>query len=70
MTINVFIKINGMTCGHCVKAVESELGKLKLISSIVEIGSAKVEYDDSVVNIKKIIEAIKESGYEVLTARN
>ena len=70
MIKNEVIKINGMTCRHCVKAVESELGKLDLANFSVDIGSASIEYDDSKLAINEIIEAVKESGYEVANSFN
>ena len=40
-------KINGMSCGHCVMAVKKELSKLNLESVEVEIGSAKIKFDET-----------------------
>lgn len=57
--------VNGMSCGHCVKAVQKELEKLKLKSATVEIGKVKVEYDESEVNEKLIEQAIEDAGYTV-----
>jgi copper chaperone len=59
-------KIDGMSCGHCVMAVEKELAKIDLEESKVEIGSAKVIYDESKVKEIDIVEAINESGYNVV----
>ncbi len=58
--------IDGMSCQHCVMAVEKELAKLDLEESKVEIGSAKVIYDDTKLEENEIIEAINESGYKVV----
>ena len=60
------IKIEGMTCGHCVMAVKKELSKLELESFDVQIGSAKVSFDESKVNIELIEKAIEEAGYKVI----
>jgi len=43
------IKIEGMSCGHCVMAVKKELSKVGLDSFDVQIGSAVVNYDESKV---------------------
>jgi len=59
------IKIEGMSCNHCVIAVESELREAGFENSKVEIGSAKVKYDNSVEKKKLIISAIEEAGYRV-----
>jgi len=62
------INIEGMSCGHCVMAVKKELAKLEIGSINVEIGSAKVEYDPDNVNEEKMIKAIEEAGYKVVTS--
>ena len=57
--------VSGMTCPHCVKAVEMELKELSLDSFNVEIGIVNVKFDEKNINEDKIIDAIKEAGYEV-----
>lgn len=59
-------KIEGMTCHHCVMAVEMELKESGFENFKVEIGSAKVNYDSSEKNGIKIKEAISEAGYKVI----
>lgn len=60
------IKIEGMSCRHCVKAVEVELTELNLDSYKVEIGSANVHYDEHKVNYTDIANAIEDAGYKVI----
>lgn len=59
------IKITGMSCMHCVKAVEFELKKLPLIEFTVTIGKAIVTFDPDKVSYGAIVEAIEEAGYKV-----
>ena len=59
-------KIEGMSCQHCVKAVEEELDKLNINSHHVEIGLARVEYEETMVEETEILSAIEEAGYEVI----
>jgi len=59
------LTITGMSCNHCVMAVKKELSKLPLEKSEVAIGSAKIEYDESKTDLKKIVEAIEEAGFKV-----
>ena len=59
-------KIEGMSCGHCVMAVEKELNKLDIKSKKVEIGSAKIEFDPDKVSEDDIKNSIMESGYTVI----
>ena len=63
------IKIEGMTCGGCVNSVKKALDRLPLNSSDVEIGSARVEYDEKMVNHNQIVEAIEDAGFDVLTTQ-
>ncbi len=59
-------KIEGMSCGHCVMAVNKELSKLDLDDKEVEIGSAKVRFDETKTSDQRIKEAIEEAGYKVV----
>jgi copper chaperone len=59
------IKIEGMSCNHCIMSVKKSLSRLELNDVKVVIGSAEVDFDESKVNEKKIIDAIENSGYQV-----
>ncbi|MGK9477408.1 heavy-metal-associated domain-containing protein [Melioribacter sp. OK-6-Me] len=59
-------KIEGMSCQHCVMAVKKELSSLNLESAEVEIGKAKVIFDETKVTEEQIINAIEEAGYKVI----
>ncbi len=60
------IYIEGMSCQHCVKAVEKELDKGGVEQYHVEIG--KLRYEDGVEGISEALlkELIREAGYEPL----
>jgi copper chaperone len=58
-------KIEGMSCNHCVMAVEKELEKLELVTKSVEIGLVKVEFNPEQVNEEQIVDAIKEAGFKI-----
>ncbi|MFA7420797.1 MAG: cation transporter [Melioribacteraceae bacterium] len=60
------IKINGMSCNHCVMAVKKELSKLNIDSAEVTIGNAKILFDETKATESQIEEAIKEAGFEVV----
>jgi copper chaperone CopZ len=59
-------KIEGMSCHHCVMAVQKSLSKLKLKNYDVQIGSAKIEFDENETKEEIIIKAIDEAGYKVV----
>ena len=59
-------KIEGMSCNHCVMAVQKNLSKIKLIKFEVTIGSAKVEFDENEIAEEVIIKEIEDAGYKVV----
>lgn len=60
------LKIEGMTCSHCVMAVKKELSKLANVKvEDVQIGSAIIEYDESKVDENSFEIAIQEAGYKI-----
>lgn len=59
-------KIEGMSCNHCVMAVQKNLSKIKIIKFEVKIGSAKVEFDEKEISEEAIIKAIEDAGYKVV----
>lgn len=59
-------KISGMSCDHCVKAVENELSEAGFENLTVVVGSAKVEFDGSAENKNKIKSVIEDLGYKVV----
>jgi len=62
------LKIEGMTCGHCIMHVKKELGKLQHVQvDDVQIGKAKVQYDDSKVSLMDFSRAIERAGYKLVS---
>ncbi len=69
----VAIPIKGMHCATCAVTIEKALNSLNGIKKAqVNLNTEKalVEYDESVVNVKKIVETIKEVGYDVETIKS
>jgi copper chaperone len=59
------IKVEGMTCQHCVRAVFTALGAIEGISRAeVSIGAAAVEHDGRVTT-EQLRDAIAVAGYSV-----
>ena len=64
----VTLNIEGMSCGHCVKAVEGSDGSLNGVSSVkVDLENKKVdvEFNKDEVTLDTIKETIDDQGYEV-----
>ena len=58
------LKIDGMSCGHCVARVEKALSKLDGVHvSRVDVGSAEIDYDPARTSFARIREAIEDAGY-------
>jgi copper chaperone len=66
MTVQTF-SVNGMTCGHCVQAVTSELANLPDVSDVtvdLASGLATVESSRALV-VADLAAAVDEAGYEL-----
>jgi copper chaperone len=58
------LTIEGMTCEHCVRAVDGRLRKTPGIEvERVAVGSADLRYDPAKTNLDAIAEAIADEGY-------
>jgi copper chaperone len=61
------LNIEGMSCGHCVMSVKKELSKLHDVKiDDVQIGKARVQYDESKTSHEDLVRAIDEAGYRVV----
>jgi len=62
----ITLKIEGMSCQHCVMSVKKAVGGIRGVSSSdVSIGSAKIVFDESKAGRDEIIKAIQKAGYKV-----
>ncbi|MBT2679570.1 copper chaperone CopZ [Bacillus sp. ISL-35] len=64
----VTLNVVGMSCGHCVKAIEGSVGELSGVSNVkvhLESGKVDVEYSPTKVSLDKIKETIDDQGYDV-----
>ncbi len=61
------LKIEGMSCQHCVMAVKKELARVQGVEvRDVRIGSASVAYDETKTDAARLEAAIAKAGYRVL----
>lgn len=66
MTKEVF-QVEGMSCNHCVKAIEGALEKIDVKAKIDLAGkSVSVEFDEEKVTLAQIKEVVEEQGYDVV----
>ncbi|HEY9570192.1 MAG TPA: copper chaperone CopZ [Metalysinibacillus sp.] len=65
----ITLNVQGMSCGHCVNAVETSVGKIDGVSSVkVDLDTAKVEvaFDDAKTSQQAIADEIEDQGYDVV----
>ncbi|MDN9010605.1 copper chaperone CopZ [Brevibacillus laterosporus] len=65
---NVVLRVQGMSCNHCVQAIEKAVGNLEGVASVkVRLSEAEVDvaYDSTKVTVEAIKETIDDQGYDV-----
>ncbi len=65
----IVLKIEGMSCQHCVVSISKALKDLKGIKDVkvsLEKGSAEVSYDDTLVTLSRMKDAVTNAGYTVI----
>lgn len=63
------IKVQGMSCNHCVNAVEGSVSELAGVSSVkvnLEQGEVIVEFDNNQTTLDQIKDVIEDQGYDVV----
>ena len=58
---NTTLTVKGMSCGHCVKAVEDSVGQLSGVESVsvdLDAGTVQVSHDTSKASLTTISETI------------
>lgn len=64
---NAKLKVEGMSCGHCVRSIETAVGQVGASAKVDLAGkSVSVDYDETMVTLDKIKEAIEDQGYDVV----
>ena len=59
------LEVSGMSCAHCVRAVEEALSAVPGVKiENVEIGAATVSFDETRVGVGDLIDAVSDAGYE------
>ena len=62
------LRVEGMSCQHCVRAVKTAVGALKGVGGVevfLEKNQVTVDYDPGLVSIQAIRTAIEDQGYAV-----
>jgi copper chaperone len=60
--------IKGMSCGHCVMHVKKALSNLNGVQTeLVEIGTARITFDETKVTTEDIAKSIEDAGYQLVS---
>ena len=62
------VKIKGMSCNHCVMAVQKALSGIDGVRNVnVDVQTGEATFDEAVpVDINTVREAVKKAGYRVV----
>ncbi len=67
----VEFEISGMSCGHCVKAVQQALASVAgATTESVVVGSARVSFDPAVLRVAQLRDAVEDAGYAVVAVHD
>jgi len=65
---HISLVVKGMSCEHCVKAVETNVGALNGVDRVevhLSEGKVEVEYNPEQVSIDTVKNTIEDQGYDV-----
>ena len=65
---NVTLNVPDISCGHCKTSIEGAVAPLEGVDSAevtIDARTVDVSFDESVVSLDQIVEAIDDQGYEV-----
>ena len=62
------IKINGMSCNHCVMAVTKVLNEIQGIENVqINLEKGEASFDEkTMIDMKEVREKIEKAGYQVV----
>ena len=66
--MKTILKVSGMSCEHCVKAITGAVGALPGVTCVdvdLDTGIVTVEHDPSLASVDNIKKEIIEQGYDI-----
>jgi copper chaperone len=65
---DLMLSIEGMSCGHCLNAVNKALSKISGVQvDSVQMGRAQLRYDEALISPEAITGAIRDAGYAAIS---
>ena len=69
MSTTINLRVPGMTCGHCVAAVDGEIRKVHgVVDVVVDLESKDVVVIGDDVELAAVVAAVDEAGYDAVDA--
>ena len=68
MVDRVTLNVEGMSCGHCVKAIENSVTAISGVDNVqvqLDSGTVNVEFNKDAVEVEQITNAIEVQGYTI-----
>lgn len=63
----IILQVNGMSCNHCVKAVENAVSKIGAEAKVdLAAKTVTVEFNEAKTSVDAIRNAIEDQGYDVV----
>jgi copper chaperone len=65
---DITLNVEGMSCQHCVNAIETNVGKLGGVNAVkvhLDEGKVDITYDISKIELNSIKDVIEDQGYDV-----
>ncbi len=63
---DVKVEIGGMSCGGCVRRVTNPLKKADgVLQCDVEVGRATIKYDAQKIDLNKLLDVVRQTGFSV-----
>lgn len=63
---NVVLKVNGMSCNHCVNSIEGTLKEIGVEGKVdLGEGTVAVAFDENQLTLDAVKEVIEDQGYDV-----
>lgn len=64
---HITLQVNGMSCQHCVRAIEDALKSLGATGKVnLDQGSVHIEYNESETSLESIKDTIEDQGYDIV----
>lgn len=68
MVDRITLKVEGMTCNHCVQTIEENVTAISGVDNVqlhLENGTVDVEFNKDVVQVKQITKTIEDRGFRI-----